>query len=109
MTRWRFRDTMARVTAWSVVVTLLAIGVAISVTLSLDAQRRSMETQRQFVTIETIHQGPPGAAGATGPQGPSGVPGPSGLPGARGPVGPRGPQGPTGPVGPCPTALPKLC
>jgi hypothetical protein len=102
----------------SVVVTLLAVDVAVASPLSQEADKFFRTTCSinhltgllAFVCelrsrIDTLARqpGPPGPAGPKGPKGDNGNPGPrggTGAVGAPGPVGPRGGTGATGAQGP---------
>lgn len=95
---------------WSTAI--LTAGLIVAVLVGSLALWQTGALDRRVTTIETIHQGPPGAQGMPGPMGPPGPQGPAGAQGPPGPRGARGPQGPQGPVGPpihvhC--VLPPLC
>ena len=73
---------------WSIVLLLIAAGLACGGGLTEDDVRRIIE--------ESAATGPQGDAGPRGPQGEAGPAGPAGD---AGPAGPQGPQGAIGPAG----------
>ena len=76
---------------WSIVLLLMATGLACSGGLSEDEVRQIVQ--------ESVATGPQGDAGPDGPQGEAGPPGPKGGVGPQGSSGPQGEVGLAGPAG----------